>query len=422
MEYKGTPVGTHIATGRVNEHGQYEYTQEFTLASLQNTSLVARHIHRFSLDPPYLLQQATFEKLHSSTATPYETLEVLRSNVGLRVQGSDLPLDRFLDDYSLEHYLGLEAWLSSEDLASGHKLSLSTIRAEDLSPVEQEWTVERVTPSRIHIRSSQGIRSEYDTTNSIPQLTFSQHPSGLSLRNVEKLPPTLTTTSAELSRHRIRVALEGELPRPTELSMLELDVKFTQGKPGPWSSLLSPAGTLIVSTTHNLELQETPHRFVSGQNSLSTTSRQVQELANSLTNGIHSADKKLAALVEFTHNYVRYKQSNSPQTLATTLDTKSGDCSDIAELLNALAIATGLPSRTVYGLAYDKTSRSFGIHAWNQIRLTDNQLRSVDPTWNQLHADATHIEFPDAYAHEVLASLEHMTLSVVRFEHFSSHI
>jgi len=51
----------------------------------------------------------------------------------------------------------------------------------------------------------------------------------------------------------------------------------------------------------------------------------------------------------------------------------------------------GIPARTVFGMAYaDEGQPAFAFHAWNEVSV-DGEWRAVDPTWNQVRVDATHI-------------------------------
>ena len=53
----------------------------------------------------------------------------------------------------------------------------------------------------------------------------------------------------------------------------------------------------------------------------------------------------------------------------------------------------GIPARDVSGLMYmGDDVRAFGAHAWNEVVL-DGHWVEVDPTWNQMSVDATHIAF-----------------------------
>ena len=422
MEYKGTPVGTHITEGGVNEENQLVYTHEFTLTSMRNTTFTARQTLSFSASAPHLLDHAKIEKFASNRSSAYEARNIQRNELGLSAEGWDFLSSNLPHEYTLHHYLGIEKWLLGEEIALGDQLSLLTIKLDQQESVVVEWTAVHLTSSSVLIRSSQGIESEYDTSRSIPQLKISRHPSGLTLRYVDNLSQVDTPAISKLGRQATTVPVSGTLPRPTELSLLELSVTFAQGDPGPWRDLLTPSGTLLVDHTTTNESHDVARLYDDLPADGRSTSEEIRRLSMSITNGITSEDEKLNAMVKFIHDYVSYNKSDTPQSVTSTLRSKTGDCSDIADLLSALAEASGLQSRTVYGLAYDKSSKSFGIHAWNQVRLQDNRLRSVDPTWNQTYVDATHIEFPDAYAHEVLGSLAQMKFSVVRYEHIDPQI
>jgi transglutaminase-like putative cysteine protease len=71
------------------------------------------------------------------------------------------------------------------------------------------------------------------------------------------------------------------------------------------------------------------------------------------------------------------------------LETRAGDCNEHAVLFAALARAVGLPARVVAGLVYQ--NGVFLYHAWNEVWLGDAWL-SVDPTFDQMPADVTHLK------------------------------
>ena len=77
------------------------------------------------------------------------------------------------------------------------------------------------------------------------------------------------------------------------------------------------------------------------------------------------------------------------------LDNRAGDCSEHALLFVALARAAGIPAREVGGLAYPGDEPPlFGWHAWAEIH-DGSQWVSVDPMWNQVYVDATHIKLTE---------------------------
>lgn len=100
-------------------------------------------------------------------------------------------------------------------------------------------------------------------------------------------------------------------------------------------------------------------------------------------------------LVAFTHSQLSYAEHKHADTVLTALAQRRGECNDFADLYTTLARSAGLPARTVYGLAYDASGTpSFRFHAWNEV-YADEQWHSVDPTWNQIITDATHIPLSD---------------------------
>jgi transglutaminase-like putative cysteine protease len=74
---------------------------------------------------------------------------------------------------------------------------------------------------------------------------------------------------------------------------------------------------------------------------------------------------------------------------ARVLQERKGDCNEATTLFVALARSAGLPARTVSGLLY--VNGRFYYHAWAEVYLSD--WVPVDPTFDQLPADASRIPF-----------------------------
>ena len=61
----------------------------------------------------------------------------------------------------------------------------------------------------------------------------------------------------------------------------------------------------------------------------------------------------------------------------------------------ALCRASGVPAREVGGLAYiDGGKPLFGWHAWAEVH-DGHQWVTVDPTWNQVYVDGTHLKMSE---------------------------
>ena len=116
-----------------------------------------------------------------------------------------------------------------------------------------------------------------------------------------------------------------------------------------------------------------------------------------ITHILASMDKpiSIAALVTATNQQLTYADNQPAGSVLAALNLGQGECTDFADLFTTLARASGLPARTVFGIAYSNGDQpSFMFHAWNEI-LADGQWQGVDPTWNQTRLDATHIKLSD---------------------------
>ena len=77
------------------------------------------------------------------------------------------------------------------------------------------------------------------------------------------------------------------------------------------------------------------------------------------------------------------------------LENKAGDCTEHTLIFVALCRASGVPAREVGGLAYiDGRKPLFGWHAWAEIH-DGHQWVSIDPTWNQVYVDGTHLKMSE---------------------------
>jgi Transglutaminase-like superfamily len=94
-------------------------------------------------------------------------------------------------------------------------------------------------------------------------------------------------------------------------------------------------------------------------------------------------------LTHWVHANVRRELLATVPSAEKVLETRRGDCNELATLYVALARSAGLPARTVGGLIYLKGR--FYYHAWAEVYLGD--WVAVDPTFDQYPADAAHLRF-----------------------------
>jgi hypothetical protein len=86
-----------------------------------------------------------------------------------------------------------------------------------------------------------------------------------------------------------------------------------------------------------------------------------------------------------------------------SLTSRKGNCQTHARLYTALARAAGIPTRFVSGLV-SLEGKGFFYHSWAESFL-DGQWVSVDPTYNQLPADPTHLKLFEGHTQEDLAPI-----------------
>jgi hypothetical protein len=95
------------------------------------------------------------------------------------------------------------------------------------------------------------------------------------------------------------------------------------------------------------------------------------------------------ALSEWVYQHMEKKPTLSLPSALEVLESGVGDCNEHAILLVALMRSLGIPSRPCVGILYYRNG--FYYHAWAEAWI--GRWVSVDPTLNQLPADATHIKF-----------------------------
>ncbi len=105
---------------------------------------------------------------------------------------------------------------------------------------------------------------------------------------------------------------------------------------------------------------------------------------------------KAAKLLEaWVYKTIRKSYRDNADTALQVLDHKAGDCTEHALLFVALARSLGIPAREVGGVAYVNDPRPlFGWHAWSEIH-DGHQWVSIDPTWNEVYVDGTHIKLSE---------------------------
>lgn len=113
--------------------------------------------------------------------------------------------------------------------------------------------------------------------------------------------------------------------------------------------------------------------------------KQARRIAGEEKNSFLLAEK----LVHWVYHYLDKSFMAALPTALDILEKKSGDCKAHSILFIALARSLGIPARRATGLVYTPDGK-FYYHQWAEAYV--GQWLPVDPVFNQVNADATHIK------------------------------
>lgn len=125
---------------------------------------------------------------------------------------------------------------------------------------------------------------------------------------------------------------------------------------------------------------------------------QAQELAT----GKKDAGETARALAAWTADRLKDTIDDGGGALAS-MKSRVGNCQTHARLYTALARAVGIPTRFVSGMVYQE-GKGFLYHSWAESFLGGSWV-AVDPTYNQLPADPTHLKFFEGHTPDELSPI-----------------
>ncbi len=113
--------------------------------------------------------------------------------------------------------------------------------------------------------------------------------------------------------------------------------------------------------------------------------------------GDRQAPWKVAqALESYVHQNVKDKNYSTAFASASEVaETMSGDCTEHAVLLAALARARGIPSRAAIGLVYAPSEQGFAYHMWTEVYVNDRWI-PLDATLGKAGIGAAHLKLADS--------------------------
>lgn len=162
-----------------------------------------------------------------------------------------------------------------------------------------------------------------------------------------------------------------------------------------WQQVERQQGKAVISTGILNRLvaasQKPPaETYLQPSEGIESAAPEIIKRSNELTGALGGDDAKIRALAAWTASWLEDSVEDGGTALAS-LTQKSGNCQTHAKLYTALARAAGIPTRFVSGLVSQDGS-GFLYHSWAESWLAGRWV-AVDPTFNQVPADPTHLAF-----------------------------
>ncbi len=382
--YLSTQVGRDL-------HGAWRF-QSFMLFSLDGgTAVSISESLAFGPLPPYPLVRA--EHWSDRAGSPTEGVVLGWSADGGRAKFTrgDAVRERSIDwAFSLGDYLALESWLAAEGPESGARFRVRSLDFNEAKLVNKQFKVLERNEIGYRFASPAPLRAtEIQLDSRYVPVAFSM--SGLfALTRATQAEAVKARPPLHLTDHRI--SLDRHLPNHGEIERLVLTAEDTRGLDAIWPQARRGLGGWRLELKANpVAADADPAAFLGETLEFPVHHEQVARLANRGVGEAETGEDRLAALVAFVHAYIDYRPDAPPTSVLETIARRTGDCTEYADLLTTLARALGWPARTVIGLAYSgREEPALAFHAWNEVAL-NGSWRAVDPTWNQLRADASHI-------------------------------
>lgn len=398
ISHDTTPIGHLKVTHRKRATGGYEVARVLNFRVTQGREVEIHEVHQFDEPPPHLLQLASRVTEITEGGTTRTMADLIEVGVSNKETFRDISYFSTVPFSSAltEGKFNLETPFVDFDTKD------LRIRRWDLGvPSTNSVRIATSTDKSVsHLLSPKGIPRATALGDTISITLTGQH----NARSWQEAPPLL---QAEF----ISVEVTPPLVRPRELVGLTLNINADPSSQELWKPMLN---------SHNqLDIDRNQLDPFEGALASSVVRSRHMEVSQPLTELIALAnldttltEKSIQAWMEFLHNHIRYEEVGIVSSIDDTLQRRTGDCTEFADVFDRLAEVFGWPSRTQVGLAYDEGSKTFRAHAWNEVVL-DGQWVPIDVGWNQFPADASHVPFPTSDVVSVLAVVSRTRFTVV---------
>jgi len=209
------------------------------------------------------------------------------------------------------------------------------------------------------------------------------------------------------------VRIEPPISEPHKLSglMVEVDgwsdaLPLLQGggqlveKSSPGRITIKTASMLPASSRDTTQKPTAAH--LKPAEKIESDAPEIEAQAKLLATGTKNQNEQARALASWTADWLKDTIDDSGSAI-DSFKLKKGNCQTHARLYTALARAVGIPTRFVSGLVYQER-KGFLYHSWAESFI-DGEWIPVDPTYNQLPADPTHLKLLEGHLPEDMAPI-----------------
>jgi hypothetical protein len=153
----------------------------------------------------------------------------------------------------------------------------------------------------------------------------------------------------------------------------------------------------LVAASPETKAQKPGEAHLKPADKIESDAPEIKAQAKTLAEGVKSQEELAKKLAAWTADWLKDTIDDGGGAVES-FKSKTGNCQTHARLYTALARAAGIPTRFVSGLVY-LDGMGFLYHSWAESFVGDRWV-SVDPTYNQLPADPTHIKLLEGHLPE----------------------
>lgn len=409
VQQQGQTVGYLHSRTEQNDQGNWVMAQRLSINLLNAPAYGSVQSLTFAANPPHPLLDASYREERQDQ---YRQISLIRGDNGYQGQidrdGGTQAITPALE-FNMADQLSLELQLSQQAQV-GTSYTSRYLNLQQLSVDQREhWLTAHDGQTYTLTSAENGNITSLDARLGLISFDAPFQFSFARTQLPQKDLYQLTNALRQQWSNRLAVApLTEDLETPETLSTLTLTLGTTTQRSLQEQGLPQTLGNRGTSS----ELVEKDD-YLGASLTLPVNHPRILPLFTKAPISTSQSTSQLAQnLIDQTRAQLLYSENRPARSVLNALETGRGECVDFADLLTTLARSQGIPSRTVYGIAYSPLpSPGFRFHAWNEIWHKQG-WHALDPTWDQPLADATHIALDDQTSAALASAMQRQSVTL----------